>query len=547
MATSSVGGAGKESEGVDFKYPSWDGDWAKWQDYQLRVELKADGMKQEDLPLLGPRLASNLTGRAFEAIVEINRTELKKENGHKYLLSFLEKTHGKEKIDLLGEALQEFFVKKDVYRRDFEELSDYEPRFKAMIRRLDKALKESGAEGKMPSEVYGWYLVNNYMRMEPSDVANIRGRSESYKHTDILAALHRMWSGGGLAAKDSETKKKKKESNGHAMVVEDEDMVEEEVFLANEDDELAVWYDESLSAFIDDPEDDEVLANFRDARRALGQARTSRGFYPVKDPNLNRGSGFATSKGRGKGRGFNRDNQFADKICMRCGKKGHIARTCPQKGSGSDRPPAASSIGFVGVVMEQVQWDDQPRLIGSVDAPPFHRGMAILDSGASDNVIGVNTLQELADVFAELGYDVSQTIEVDRKMHKSFVYGSDHTSTALGLAHFEVGISGYRIPLSVHVVEGNTPLLLSAKFMYDMKMDVNFREGVAVVHALSDESMQLVRGPGGHLMLPITAFQMNETSPDCATPLTAEKSEPASCDQDVLKEHGAIQKGDSEL
>ena len=185
-------------------------------------------------------------------------------------------------------------------RRDFEELSDCEPRFKAMIRRLDKALKESGAEGKMPSEVYGWYLVNNYMRMEPSDVANIRGRSESYKHTDILAALHRMWSGGGLAAKDSETKKKKKESNGHAMVMEDEDMVEEEVFLANEDDERA---------FIDDPEDDEVLANFRDARQALGQARTSRGFYPVKDPNLNRGSGFATSKGRGKGRGFNRDNQ----------------------------------------------------------------------------------------------------------------------------------------------------------------------------------------------------------------------------------------------
>ena len=90
-------------------------------------------------------------------------------------------------------------------RRDFEELSDYEPRFKAMIRRLDKALKESGAEEKMPSEVYGWYLVNNYMRMEPSDVANIRGRSESYKHTDILAGLHRMWSGGGLAAKDSET------------------------------------------------------------------------------------------------------------------------------------------------------------------------------------------------------------------------------------------------------------------------------------------------------------------------------------------------------
>ena len=34
-----------------------------------------------------------------------------------------------------------------------------------------------------------------------------------------LAALHRMWSGGGLALKDSE---KKKKQNGHTLLVDEE-------------------------------------------------------------------------------------------------------------------------------------------------------------------------------------------------------------------------------------------------------------------------------------------------------------------------------------
>ena len=46
-----------------------------------------------------------------------------------------------------------------------------------------------------------------------------------------------------------------------------------------------------------------VLANFRDARRALDQARTAHGFIPVRNPNLR------DAKGAGKARCGKRDRR----------------------------------------------------------------------------------------------------------------------------------------------------------------------------------------------------------------------------------------------
>lgn len=216
MATTSTNG----TDGTDRKYPSWNGDWSSFVDYTFRVELHADGLRDDDLAVLGPRLASNLTGRAFDSITDINRDKLKKKDGWKYLIQYLEKTRGKQKVDLLGDSFSEFFMSKTMYRKENEELVDYEPRFRSMIRRLEKALRDSGAEGKVPSEIFGWYLLNCFMKMEPSDVANVRGRAASYKLDDVMSSLQIMWSGGGLAAKDAEVKKRR---GGHALLIEDDD------------------------------------------------------------------------------------------------------------------------------------------------------------------------------------------------------------------------------------------------------------------------------------------------------------------------------------
>ena len=131
---------------------------------------------------------------------------------------------------------------------------------------------------------------------------------------------------------------------------------------------------------------------------------------------------------------------------------------------------------------------------------------AVIDSGASDNVVGVNTLQELAEIIGDLGFDVEKEFEVDRNIHKNFIYGGDHSSKALGLAHLNLGILVKEVKVSVHVVEGNTPLLLSAKFLYDARTTINFRSGVAAFMEIHDEAVQLERGPGNHLLLPVTLF-----------------------------------------
>ena len=78
---------------------------------------------------------------------------------------------------------------------------------------------------------------------------------------------------------------------------------------------------------------------------------------------------------------------------------------------------------------------------------------------------GVNTLQDLADFFEELGLAAEQEIEINRTMHKNFMYGSDHSSSAIGLAHVNACILGKEMILDVQIIDGSTPLLLSAKFL----------------------------------------------------------------------------------
>ena len=162
--------SGKDQDPIDWKYPYWDGDWLTFQDYALRVELKADATKPEELEQLGPRLAGNLVGKAFESIVDISRPDLKTKTGWKFLLQHLEKKRGKEKVDILGDSFTDFFIRKDAQRRDGEELSDYALRFTSLVRKLDRALKESGAEGKIPQELYGWFL-----RMVPLECVHENG------------------------------------------------------------------------------------------------------------------------------------------------------------------------------------------------------------------------------------------------------------------------------------------------------------------------------------------------------------------------------------
>lgn len=78
-----------------------------------------------------------------------------------------------------------------------------------MVRRTDRAVRDANGEAKIPSELYGSFLVilvNLFIKLPPSDAANIRGRAGSYKMEDVMSAIKVMWGSGGLPTRDQEIK-----------------------------------------------------------------------------------------------------------------------------------------------------------------------------------------------------------------------------------------------------------------------------------------------------------------------------------------------------
>lgn len=74
-----------------------------------------------------------------------------------------------------------------------------------------------------------------------------------------------------------------------------------------------------------------------------------------------------------------------------------------------------------------------------------------------------------------------------------------------------IGLFGHPFELDLHIVEGQTPMLLSAKFLTDVNALVDFRTGVASFRSLSHHRFCLERTPGGHLTIPVLAFVGNRS------------------------------------
>ena len=388
MATTSVkdenGGYLKQ---VDERLPSWDGDYATFLDYKTRVLLVKDSFKDEDLPLLAPRLARNLVGRAWEVVPDLERDKLKEKDGVDYLVGALEKLRGKEKLDLLGDAFCNYFSKNEAKRKDKEDLLDYLARYRQFIRDIETALKSSGVKGEIPKELYGWMMLQ-HIRLDPSEIAAVKSRTNTYGIDDVTASLRQMWNGNSLSARDSDRKTGNK---AHAAWTVEEvqqgwtdarDYEEEDYLNEMEDEdyvemaEIVAWYHDAVQKFEDDPTNETVAINFRDARKAMAESRTNRGFY-------------APTKGKGKSKGFNGS-------CLRCGRFGHRAFECPQRPAGTGGKGSSSKgatkggkgdstkttpVGYIGYVYFGGEMENE------------YRQMAILDSGATANVMGVEAAE----------------------------------------------------------------------------------------------------------------------------------------------------------
>lgn len=103
-----MSGSGADT-GLNPKLPAWNGDWRTFPDYKFAALLELDGCKEDERPLLAPRLVRNLTGRAWECCLEVDRNQLKTPTGVEFLLEHLRAKRGKQQVDLLGDALEKYF------------------------------------------------------------------------------------------------------------------------------------------------------------------------------------------------------------------------------------------------------------------------------------------------------------------------------------------------------------------------------------------------------------------------------------------------------
>ena len=514
--------AGQTSyEDVNPRLPHWSGDWSTFKAYELKVGLEIDATKTEELVLLGPRLAKNLRGKAWEYVEEVNREALKKEDGAQYLLKYLKSQRGRDRVDLLGDALTELFGKSEVVRKEGEEFVDYLPRYRQFVKAIDVAFQELKQDAPaMPREFFGWHLLTMGMRLEPSDVANIKARAKSYSLSEIENTIRLMWSGGGLAQKDQERKRWRSLGNGkayHAHGDEDEHagtyMTDETFGETLEDESEQEDYDQLrdlAAAVVEEPNDAEALiafqeaqkkVSYREARKLLAKSRTSREYYPVRE-----GKSF-----RDKPKRESKPEAVTFKgDCMRCGKYGHRARDCPQKGKPKmptesnnyvqeiNREPEKS---FVVFCESQEQTSE---VFAAQDGAPMFKG--IIDSGASETIIGVDTLQDLQDAIMQLNLDPKKHIHIDRNLRKTFVFGNSESSEAIGLCKLVVGLLGAETTIEAHVVEGSAPLLLSSRFLYKHGVSIDFKQGVAHFDESGNQPIQLERASSYHLQLSMLDF-----------------------------------------
>ena len=220
----------------------------------------------------------------------------------------------------------------------------------------------------------------------------------------------------------------------------------------------------------------------------------------------------------GKGKADSGKTEFKSK-CMSCGKYGHKAQFCPQ--SSSKNRPAGKGTGVGFVFSSWTGSDENPTPAFAVDTSGKET-KAILDCGASESIIGAWTLQGFRDDLERLGFDPEREIAIDHRLKKTFIFGNNESSQALGLAKMTTGIHALETETEAHVVEGQTPLLLSSRWLHEHQAIVDFGTGQAVFPKLSEEVIQLERAPTYHLMMPVTAFFGHDQAKDL-TKVTAEE------------------------
>ena len=233
----------------------------------------------------------------------------------------------------------------------------------------------------------------------------------------------------------------------------------------------------------------EANRTLTEAREAVRLARQSRGYFA---PESNTGKGMSpygspsrsASHGKGKGKSSKSSSKGSSGKgfgpCFICGQYGHGYTQCPDrhsKGKGKMKSKGkAKGKGFSKSSQHYVQFHDLSSWQSPVDilmANVDRGNRVIVDSGASENAVGMESLQKLVD---ESG--VNYKIEInDRPVFK---FGNGQHLQALSRADLLNTSLG---PISFYVLGGealNTPPLMGGKTLRQLGAMLAYEENLFI-------------------------------------------------------------------
>ena len=199
--------------------------------------------------------------------------------------------------------------------------------------------------------------------------------------------------------------------------------------------------------------------------------------------------------------------------CFICGKPGHDFRSCPDKVKGS----GGKGSGKIYMV-EPVDDTDEygrftvfknydsvpaavPTLMAEVAAPDAE-GYAVLDTGATESVGSLQSLERIHLRRTELLGDVS-SIEVIRGPQKMFRFGNGSMQQSESYIHLKQNVGTHEISIGIYTLDAQgVPLLIGVRTLDRLGGILDTEQSVMVLKAVDPTLViPLRRSRSGHLLV----------------------------------------------
>ena len=355
-STSSKPYAGKAHEYV----PEFSNEATDYKEFTTRVQLY-----EKKMTLAGRQtetafnVMAALTGRAWDAVEDLQMADLEAATGTSTLLKRLDTVFKYDAITELPNDFENFFM--HTRRSRNQTIQEYTADFERALRKLE------AHEVKLPDKVIGWFylrraglkqdqrqMVMTTLSVEKLNLETVRKGLNFVIGQDSTPEVTTGYLSKTNRNKDSiYFEADYDDQQIYDYDAEFDDALDESYF---HDDDAAYWeddYDEETETVCAaeemTAEFDEVYAAYVEARQRMNQMRLARGFYPVMAvvPGQN------TSKGQSKGKKSFKGSKAKGKApmkqmpkppgakargkaalgsvkCLRCGQAGHYAKNCPQ-------------------------------------------------------------------------------------------------------------------------------------------------------------------------------------------------------------------------